>query len=66
MVHVHGTAAVVWILLSSGTTVWAWAVEHNPLMAWVIFMSGYANAATHWGAKQAAEAEVEASKGGHL
>jgi hypothetical protein len=60
MVRVHGWATVAWIVLSVVTTGLALTFpENSVLLAWVIFMSGYANAASHWGARQAAEAGAE-------
>lgn len=60
MVIVHGWAAVLWAVLALGTTVAAVMFpEHPTLLAWVIFMSGYANAAAHWSARQGAEAEAK-------
>jgi hypothetical protein len=48
MVKVHKAAAVLWALLAIGTTGWALVDNENKaLLAWVIFMSGYANVASH-------------------
>lgn len=47
-VKVHTALAALWLLLALGTTVWAfWDPENHYLLAWVIFMSAYANAASH-------------------
>ena len=55
MAHVHGWLAVVWAVLTVLTTAWALiAPEHPWLLAWVIAMSGWANTAAHWGARQGA------------
>lgn len=60
MLAVHGWAAVLWVVLALGTTVAALFFPDHPfLLAWVIFMSGYANAAAHWAARQGAEAEAD-------
>lgn len=56
----HGWAAVAWVVLAIATTAFAlWAPDNKFLLAWVIFMSGYANAASHWGAKEAADSGVD-------
>lgn len=55
----HGWAAITWLVLSLLTTVAAIIFPDHPLlMAWVIFMSGYANTTGHWAAKQGAESEA--------
>jgi hypothetical protein len=66
MVRVHSWLTISWWILALGTTILALLYPDNRfLLAWVIFMSGYANAATHWSAKQAAEAEdTEVEVGG--
>lgn len=47
-VHVHYAAALVWVILALGTTAWAiYDAESHYLLAWVIFMSAYANIASH-------------------
>lgn len=59
MQRAHGAATVAWFVLATATTGFAlWFPEHPVLLAWVIFMSGYANAASHWSARQAVEAEL--------
>ena len=55
MIKVHGVLALLWVVLALGTTVWAVLdSESKYLLAWVIWMSGYANAAAHWSARQGA------------
>jgi hypothetical protein len=55
MARVHGVLALVWLILAILTTVWGVIDQDNRLLiAWLIFMSGYANAASHWGARQGA------------
>jgi len=47
-VTLHTWAAGIWLVLALGTTYWAGADPDNKyLLAWVIFMSGYANVAAH-------------------
>jgi hypothetical protein len=48
LVKVHKGLAGLWFLLAIGTTAWgAWDPENRFLLAWIIFMSGYANVASH-------------------
>jgi hypothetical protein len=48
VVTIHKALAALWFLLAIGTTAWgAWDPENKFLLAWVIFMSGYANCAGH-------------------
>ncbi len=55
MARLHGVLALVWLVLAILTTVWGVISQESPyLIAWLIFMSGYANAASHWGARQGA------------
>ena len=55
MIGVHSWLALVWLALTIGTTVWALVSPDNRyLLAWVIFMSGYANVASHWSAREGA------------
>jgi hypothetical protein len=55
MIGVHSWLALLWLALTFGTTVLAmWFPEHPYLLAWVIFMSGYANVASHWSAREGA------------
>lgn len=54
-VRVHNWAAGVWLALALGTTGWAlYDPENRYLLAWVIFMSAYANTASHWSAREGA------------
>jgi hypothetical protein len=54
-VRVHNWAAVVWLALAIGTTGWAlYDPENRYLLAWVIFMSAYANVASHLSASAGA------------
>ena len=47
-VRIHTWMAGVWLILALVTTGWAiWDPENKFLLAWVIFMSGYANVAAH-------------------
>jgi hypothetical protein len=52
MVRLHFWLTAAWVMLIIPTVVW-WS--HSIL--WVLLMSIWANAATHWGAWQAARAE---------
>lgn len=52
MLRIHATATVVWLLLAI-PTVLLWRNS----VAWVAFMSLYANVASHWAAWQATRAE---------
>jgi hypothetical protein len=48
VVVLHTVLAVVWLVLALATTGWAlYDPESRYLLAWVIFMSAYANAAAH-------------------
>jgi hypothetical protein len=58
MMPIHLTGVVVWIILTLATTAWAlWIKEY--LLAWVTFMSGYANVGTHLSAYQGAAPSAE-------
>lgn len=52
MVRLHFWMTVLWAALIVPTLLW-W----NQSILWVLLMSIWANAATHWGAYQAARAE---------
>ena len=55
MAKVHGILVLVWITLAIATTSWAlYDPDSKYLLAWVIAMSAYANAAAHWSARQGA------------
>lgn len=55
MIGVHSRLAVLWLVLAILTTVWAlYDPENRYLLAWVIFMSAYANCVGHWGAREGA------------
>lgn len=48
VVTLHTVMAGLWLVLAIATTAWAvWDPESKYLLAWVIFMSGYANTAAH-------------------
>ena len=54
--RMHGWLAVGWLALTLGTTVLAVIFPEHPwLLAWVIFMSGYALTVSHWAAREAAD-----------
>jgi hypothetical protein len=47
-VTVHTWAAGIWLVLAVLTTAWAIVTPDNPyLLAWIVFMSGYANVGAH-------------------
>jgi hypothetical protein len=51
----HAYAAWLWLALAILTTAWAlYDPENRYLLAWVIFMSAYANTASHWSAREGA------------
>lgn len=54
-IALHTWAAWLWLVLTIGTTAAAvvWP-EHPWLIAWLIFMSGYAIVSTHWAAREGA------------
>lgn len=53
--RLHAGAAVLWLVLAVATTGWALVMPDNHyLLAWVIFMSAYANTASHWSAREGA------------
>jgi hypothetical protein len=54
-IRLHSWAAWLWLALAVATTGWALVdSENHALLAWVIFMSAYANTASHWSAKEGA------------
>lgn len=57
MVRVHMVMTWVWITLTIPTLLW-WRES----ILWVLLMSLWANVSTHWGAWQAARAEVAQRK----
>jgi hypothetical protein len=60
MIVVHTWMAIIWALLSLATTIAAVVFPDNRfLLAWVIFMSGYANTVGHWAARQGAAPNAE-------
>lgn len=61
MVRLHFWLTMAWIGLIAPTVLW-WSRS----ILWVLLMSIWANAATHWGAYQAARAEqiIRADDGG--
>ena len=51
-VKIHTVMAGFWLILAIVTTIWAiWDPENKFLLAWVIFMSGYANCSSHLAAR---------------
>lgn len=52
MVRLHAMMTVIWVMLTIPTLLW-WRTS----ILWVLIMSLWANASTHWGAWQAARAE---------
>jgi hypothetical protein len=61
---IHGIMAGVWLVLALATTVAAiWFPDSPLLLAWVIFMSGYANFSSHLAARAGAGPSEEASNG---
>lgn len=53
--RLHAGAALLWLGLAIATTAWALLMPDNRyLLAWVIFMSAYANTASHWSAREGA------------
>jgi len=60
----HGLLAGLWFVLALATTGFAIYAPDNPfLLAWVIFMSGYANCAAHLAARAGAGPSEESSDG---
>lgn len=57
MVRFHYAMCVVWALLLIPSLLW-WKTS----ILWVIFLSLYANFATHWSAAQGARAERQAKR----
>lgn len=58
MQHVHPYLMLIWAVLTLATTAWAiWVGEY--LLAWLTFMSGYANVGAHWAAYQGAAPSAE-------
>lgn len=59
-IRLHEIMAGCWTVLALGTTGWAlWDPENKFLLAWVIFMSAYANVVGHWSAKEGAAPSQE-------
>jgi hypothetical protein len=59
----HTILAGIWLVLALATTGWGiYAPENKYLLAWVIFMSGYANVAAHLAAR-AGSAPSEGEEG---
>lgn len=55
VVRLHTTLAGLWFMLAVATTGWAvWDPENRYLLAWLVFMSGYANVAGHLAARAGA------------
>lgn len=52
MVRLHALMTIIWVMLTIPTLLW-W----RDSILWVLIMSLWANASTHWGAWQAARAE---------
>jgi hypothetical protein len=60
-IRLHTWAAWIWLGLTIVTTVWAVIYPGHPLLlAWLVFMSGYAIVGTHWSAKEGAAPSAEA------
>lgn len=60
MIGVHSWLALVWLVLTLGTTVLAVVIPDNRyLLAWIVFMSGYANVVGHWSAREGAAPSAE-------
>jgi hypothetical protein len=54
-IRLHTWAAWAWLALAVATTTWAlYQPDNRYLLAWVIFMSAYANTASHWSAREGA------------
>jgi hypothetical protein len=54
-VRVHTVMAGVWLVLAICTTAWGvYDPENRHLLAWLVFMSGYANVAGHLAARAGA------------
>jgi hypothetical protein len=59
-IRMHTWLAWAWLVLAVGTTGWAlYDPENRYLLAWVIFMSAYANCVGHWSAKEGAAPSAE-------
>lgn len=59
-IKLHEVLAGVWAVLALGTTGWAlYDNENKFLLAWVIFMSAYANVVGHWSAREGAAPSAE-------
>jgi len=54
-IKLHTWLACLWFMLAILTTGWAfYDPENRFLLAWIIFMSAYANTASHWSAREGA------------
>ena len=54
---IHKYITILWIVLIIPSLVW-W----RDSVPWLVFMSVWANVASHWSSWQGARAEIEASK----
>lgn len=58
--QLHKWLAWIWFALAIVTTGWAlYDPDNRYLLAWVIFMSAYANTASHWSAHEGAAPSAE-------
>jgi hypothetical protein len=54
-IRLHTWLAWLWLALTIVTTAWAvYDHEHPLLLAWLVFMSGYAIVSTHWAGREGA------------
>lgn len=54
-IRLHTILAGIWLVLALGTTFWSvWDPENKYLLAWLVFMSAYANVVGHWSAREGA------------
>jgi hypothetical protein len=61
-IRLHTWLARLWLALAVATTGWAlWSPDNRYLLAWVIFMSAYANTASHWSAREGAAPSARGS-----
>jgi hypothetical protein len=63
-IRMHTWLAWVWLVLAVGTTGWAfWQPENRYLLAWIVFMSAYANCCGHWSAREGAAPSAKEGEG---
>lgn len=53
-IRLHTRMAIGWFVLTNITAALALYLGESPFVAWIVWMSGYANAGAHWAAREGA------------